>query len=197
MVKEYSLPLSAGTLLLTVPSLNGPMPEAALRLDTAYSALTAVAATLSEQELTFAMTNYHTETGMRISDLYETLSEAAPWIRLNIATPPVRSQEYSAYLTALSDLLAQSRSYERIILFVPELDDPLTAVLSAAPHPERMTVFSVAAPHEADFGGDSSLPFACVPVAMQEPVHPALRVPREEDLPDYDAEELFEGGAAS
>ena len=196
MVKEYSLPLSAGNLLVPVPLLSGPMPEAALRLDTAYSALTAVAATLSEQELSFALTDYQTEAGMRISELYENLSVAAPWLRMTVAESPVWEHEQDLLLNALTDLLNESRSYERIIIFVPQMNDAFSGIFAGAPHPERLTVFFVTAAGDTDRGADTGMSYTCVPVALQEPEHPAMLNQRDEDLPDYDSEELFEGGAA-
>ena len=197
MVKEYSLPLSSGSLLITDPCLTGSMPEAALRLDTAYSALFAAAASLAEQELSFALTSYGAETGFRVSELYETLPEAAPWLRMLVASVPVQPHERTAFLTGLEEQLSESRSYERIILFTPQLDDALTDILSAISHPERLTVFAVSGPHEAGFGEDAGLPFRCVPIAVQDPVHPAVFPTRGEAEPDFNSEELIEGSVAS
>jgi hypothetical protein len=156
----------------------------------------AAAATRAEQELSFAITNYQTETGMRVSELYENLAEAAPWLRMAVAEPPARERDRDMLLNALTDLLNESRSYERIVFFVPQMDDAFSEVFAAAPHPERLTVFFVTAVHESDWSADAGLSYTCVPVALQEPVHPTVLNPRDEDLPDFDTEELFEGGAA-
>ena len=197
MVKEYSLPLSSGTLLVTDVSLTGSMPAAALRLDTAYSVLFAAAASLAEQELSFAMTYYDADRGMLDSDLYESLPEASAWMRRTVASAPVSGSGRALMLDAMARHLSDSRIYERIVVITPQLDDALTDLLSSLPHPEQLVVFAVTGQHEGDPSADSSLPFHCIPVAQQEPVHPAVLPPRQDEEPDYDSEELVEGGAAS
>lgn len=195
MVKEFSLPLSAGCLLVTDPVISGEMPEAALRLDTAYSALFSVIAQLTEQDMSFALASWQQQDGLQISDLYETLSEAAPWLRHMIAMPPVPETERSALLTAIETELPQTQQFERILVFTPCLDTALTELLSSIPRPERLTVFAVA-DSESD-EAENGLPFRCIFVAQQEPVHPAMIPLRAEDEPDFDTEVLVEGGAAS
>ena len=73
----------------------------------------------------------------------------------------------------------------------------MTDLLSALPHSEQLIVFAVVGQHEGDPSEDAKLPFLCIPVAVQEPVHPAALPHRPEKEPDYDSEELVEGGAAS
>lgn len=197
MVKEYSLPLSSGSLLVLDPSLTGEMPEAALRLDTAYSVMFAAAASLAEQELSFAMTHYDPDRGMIDSELYESLPEASAWMRMAVASAPVSGTERTVMLTSMAQHLSDSRIYERIIVITPRLDDAMTDLLSTLPHSEQLVVFAVVGQHEGDPSADPTLPFRCIPVAQQEPVHPAAVLPRPGEEPDYDSEELVEGGAAS
>ena len=197
MVKEYSLPLSSGSLLLLDPCLIGQKPEAALRLDTAYSALFAIATSLSEQELSFALTAYDPENGIQVSELYESLPEATAWLRMTVSSAPVAEKSRGALLDAMALHLSEARIYERIIVITPQLDDGLTDLLSALPHPEQLVVFAVVGPHESTPEGDASLSFRCIPIAQQEPVHPAALLPHSGEEPDFDSEELVEGGAAS
>ena len=76
------------------------------------------------------------------------------------------------------------------------MNDAFSGIFAGAPHPERLTVFFVTAAGDTDRGADTGMSYTCVPVALQEPEHPAMLNQRDEDLPDYDSEELFEGGAA-
>ena len=196
MVKEYSLPLSAGCLLLTDCRHTLGQPESALRIDAMFSAVSAAAAQLSEQNTAFAMTSYHPVHGLQVSDMFSALSDAAQWLRHLIKQLPVKPENRPALLQAIGEFLSGQHPYERILLFTPQLDDALTELLLALPNPERITVFSVLSPNEPESAGsalDGTIQW--IPVLMQEPVHPVYEPVREEDLPDFDLEELVEGGA--
>ena len=52
------------------------------------------------------------------------------------------------------------------------------------------------APKDSESAGETlSGTLHWIPVLMQEPVHPVYHPMREEDVPDFDQEELVEGGA--
>ncbi|MBQ5338965.1 MAG: DUF58 domain-containing protein [Oscillospiraceae bacterium] len=195
MVKEYSLPLSAGCLLLTDCRHVSRRPDSALRLDAMFSAVSAAAAQLSEQSNHFAMTSYHPAHGLQTSEMFTALPDAAQWIRHMVRQTPVMPEERPAFLQAIHDFLAESHTYERILIFTPRLDDKLTELLLSLPDPERFTVFAVLSPQEPDSSADSGSLLRWIPVLIQEPVHPVYEPVREEDGSDFDCEELVEGGA--
>lgn len=143
------------------------------------------------------MTHYDPDRGMIDSELYESLPEASAWMRMAVASAPVTGSGRALMLTSMAQHLSDSRIYERIIVITPRLDDAVTDLLSTLPHSEQLVVFAVVGPHEGDPSADPTLPFRCIPVAQQEPVHPAAVLLRPGEEPDYDSEELVEGGAAS
>lgn len=196
MVKEYSLPLSAGCLLLTDYRQTHGQPDSALRIDAMFSAVSAAAAQLSEQNSAFAMTSYHPAHGLQVSDMFSELSDAAQWLRFLVKQQPVKPEERPALMQAIGDFLSGQHPYERILIFTPLLDDALTELLLSLPNPERFTVFAVLAPKDSESAGETlSGTLHWIPVLMQEPVHPVYHPMREEDVPDFDQEELVEGGA--
>ena len=174
MVKEYSLPLSSGCLLVTDYRLSGEQPAAALQVDTALSALYSVMTTLPEQDIDFAMTSYRAETGMTVSELYDDLADAAFWLREILKTTPVPESGHARMLQAMQDFLDTSHHYERVLIFTPQLDDALTEVLCAAPCPERFTVFTAVSSGEIHLEDDLSQPFRVVPVMHQNPEQAAV-----------------------
>lgn len=196
MVKEYSLPMSAGCLLLIDYRHIGQDIESALRIDAMFSAVSAAAAQLAEQNSAFAMTAYHPAHGIRTSDMISTLSDGAQWLRHLIQKIPVMPEERAAFFQAISDFLTEAHPYERILIFTPQLDDALTALLLSLPNAERFTVFAVVSPEDSDAALNSDDTLRCIPILMQEPVHPVYHRMREEDEPDFDREELVEGGTA-
>ena len=196
MVKEYSLPLSAGCLLLTDYRQTDVQPDSALRIDAMFSAVSAAAAQLSEQNSPFAMTSYHPENGLQVSEMFSSLPDAAQWLRYLVRQQPVPRSGRPELLQAISSFLSESHRYERVMIFTPFLDDPMTELLLTLPNPERFTVFAVVSARDSE---DSTQPdgmIRWIPVMMQEPEHPVYEPMREEDAPDFDLEELVEGGAA-
>ena len=195
MVKEYSLPLSAGCLLLTDYRHVSRLSDSALRVDAMCSAVSAAAAQLSEQNNAFAMTSYHPAHGIHASEMFTSLADAAQWLRHMVKQMPVTPEEYPAFLEAVRDYLSESRPYERILIFTPKLDDALTELLLSLPNTERLTVFAVISAQDPDPTEHAGSELRVIPVLMQEPVHPVYEPVREEDEPDFDLEELVEGGA--
>ncbi len=195
MVKEYSMPLSAGCLLLTDYRHISQEVESALRIDAMFSAMSAAAAQLAEQNSAFAMTAYHPTHGMQVSDMFSALSDAAQWLRYMVRQIPVMPEKRAMFLQAISDFLTESHPYERILIFTPQLDDALTETLLSLPNPERFTVFAVLSPDDPESSVSSESTLRWIPILMQEPVHPVYQPMREEDEPDFDLEELVEGGA--
>ena len=93
-------------------------------------------------------------------------------------------------------MLAYSiNSRSRILIFTPKLDDALTELLLSLPNTERLTVFAVISAQDPDPTEHAGSELRVIPVLMQEPVHPVYEPVREEDEPDFDLEELVEGGA--
>ena len=195
MVKEFSLPLSAGCLLIPDYRNVGKQPESALRLDTMLSSLSALAAQLSEQSLTCTIAMYHEEHGFTVSDSFSGAADAAQWLRYLVRTQPVLPEERARYMEQLSEFLSGSHPYERCLLFTPQMDDAVSDLLLSMPDPELYTVFAVYAEDE-QLPQTAHLPFACIPVKMEEPVHPVYQPMQQEDEPDFDTEELVKGGAA-
>ena len=189
------MPLSAGCLLLTDYRHISQEVESALRIDAMFSAMSAAAAQLAEQNSAFAMTAYHPTHGMQVSDMFSALSDAAQWLRYMVRQIPVMPEKRAMFLQAISDFLTESHPYERILIFTPQLDDALTETLLSLPNPERFTVFAVLSPDDPESSVSSESTLRWIPILMQEPVHPVYQPMREEDEPDFDLEELVEGGA--
>lgn len=195
MVKEYSLPLSSGCLLLTDHRHVSRSADSALRIDTMFSALSAAAAQLSEQCHSFTMTAYHPVHGIQESDQFSELSDAAHWLRNMIKQNPVMPDERPVFLQAIRDYLNESHPFERILIFTPQFDEPLKELLLSMQNPERFTIFAVFSPAESDGSEGTDGTLRWIPVLMQEPVHPIYKPRREEDEPDFDLEEMVEGRA--
>lgn len=194
MVKEYSLPLSAGCLLLPDYRHVSNQAESALRIDAMFSAVSAAAAQLSEQNTAFAMTSYHPAHGMQVSEMFPSLSDAAQWIRHMVKQKPVLPDERPDLMQAIGTLLSGTHAFERILIFTPQLDDSLAELLLSLPNPERFTVFAVLSPQEPESSAIPEGTVRWIPVLMQEPEHPVYVPLREEDTPDFELEELVEGG---
>lgn len=195
MVKEYSLPLSSGCLLLSDYRHISLNADSALRIDAMFSALSAAAAQFSEQNQSFAMTAYHPAHGMQQSEMFSELSDAVQWMRHMVKQDPVMPDERAAFLQAIRDFLSESHPYERIMIFTPQMDEPLQEMLLSLPQPERFTVFAVLSPAEPAIPDHSGGLLRWTPVLMQEPVHPVYVPIPEDEEPDFDLEELVEGGA--
>lgn len=195
MVKEYSLPLSAGCLLIPDYRYAGEQPESALRLDTMLSALSAVAAQLSEQRLSFRIAMYHSEQGFSTSDTFTDAADAAQWLRYLVRTRPLEEADRAQYLQMLSDYLTSSHPFERCLVFTPQADDAMRDRLTAMPEPENFTVFTVLHAKGELLPQTANQLFHYVPVLLENPVHPVYRPMRREDEPDFDTEVLVKGGA--
>ncbi len=194
MVKEYSLPLSSGCLLMADYRHINDKPVSALRVDTMLSAFFSAAAQLSEQGLGFSVAGYHKEYGFTESERFTNLDDAVHWLRHIVKEPPVVPDERTALLSAEDALLNGSGAYERILFFTPQLDKTLTELLISAPNPERITVFFVVAPKDENVPSENAYAFRCIPVLQQKPVHPNVN-PVKLPEPDFDTEVLEHGGA--
>ena len=194
MVKEYSLPLSSGCLLMADYRHVSEKPASALRVDTMLSAFFSAAAQLSEQGLGFSVAGYHKEHGFTESERFTTLEDAVHWLRHIVKEPPAVPDERPALLSAEDELLSGSGAYERILLFTPQLDRELTELLISAPNPERITVFFVVAPKDENVPSENAYAFRCIPVLQQKPVHPNVN-PVKIPEPDFETEVLERGGA--
>ncbi len=196
MVKEYSLPLSTGCLLLADYRHTGGQPESALRIDTMLSAMSAAAAQLSDEGSRFAMTAYHPQNGFQASELFAALPDAVHWLRQIVRTAPVPLAERPLLLHAFQTFLSASHPYERILIFTPQLDDPLKELLLSLPNPERFIIFSVISAEDANACAEAfDHTMRCIPVLMEQTEPPAFLQNDSNEEPDDDAEELVEGGA--
>ena len=197
MVKEYSLPLSAGCLLLTDYRHVSRQAQSALRIDAMCSAVSAAAAQLNEQNTPFAMTSYHPSHGISASEMFSSIPDAAQWLRHMVRQVPLMPEEYPAFLEAAREYLSASHPYERILIFTPKLDAALTELLLSVPNSDRLTVFAVVTSQDPELSEQSESALRVIPVLMQDPVHPVYEPVREENAADFDSEVLVEGGAAS
>lgn len=195
MVKEYSLPVSAGCLLMADYRHLDESPVSALRVDSMLSAMFAAAAELHARGGGFAVSAYHADHGITASELFTSLPDAVEWLRHMVITPPVSPKERGTLMTAMKDFLSDAHPFERILLFTPQLDDPLTELLISTPNPERITVFAVITPKDSVLPESFGQPFACVPIMLPQPEHPSLEELRHAEEPDYDTEILVQGGA--
>lgn len=195
MVKEYSLPLSAGCLLLSDYRHTADAVDSALRVDAMLSAMSAAAMQLSEQGSQFTMTSYHKKAGIQTSDRFAALSDAVQWLRHLVKLPPVKPDDRPALLHAIQEFLSTAHPKERVLIFTPQLDDPLHELLLALPAPERFTVFAVASAEDKHWPEMLGGQIRCVPVLLREPEHPSPETIRSLPEPDFDEETLVEGGA--
>ena len=195
LVKEYSLPLAAGCLLMPDYRNTGSQPESALRLDTALSAMSAAAAQLTEQGISFAFASCHPEMGIQESELFSALPDAVHWLRHLVRFQPVTTDRAESLHSAMLDFINEKRKYERVFLFTPKLDALLTEMLLSLPNPERIIVFAAVTAGDAVASEPDAYPFEVIPVEQEMPVHTSMRPVRAEDVPDFDSEVLVEGGA--
>jgi hypothetical protein len=108
---------------------------------------------------------------------------------------PVLPKDRGALLTSLKDFLSEAHPFERILLFTPQLDDPLTELLLSLPNPERFTVFAVITPKDSALPEEIGQPFTCVPVMLPQPEHPSLDAIRNAEETEFDTEILVQGRA--
>lgn len=195
MVKEYSLPLSAGCLMLSDYRHISKEPDSPLRVDAMLSAVSAAAMQLSTQGSSFALTSYHPKAGIQCSDLYTALPDAIEWMRQTVKNPPVQPDDRPALLQAMRDFLMLSHPYDRIILFTPQLDLPLQNLLAEVSEPERFMIFAVTMPGDAPLPENLIREFRLVPVLPAEPRHPSPEELRGLTAPEFDEEILVQGGA--
>lgn len=194
MVKEYSLPLSAASLLLSDYRHTASKEESPLRVDAMLSAMSAAAMHLSEQGGSFALTAYHPKAGIQLSEFFTAIPDAVQWLRELVKLPPVRPDDRAALLQAMQEFLRTAHPTERVLVFTPLLDAPMRELLLTCPEPERLTVFAVCSPADRipeALGGQ----IRCIPVLLEEPVHPSRETIRSLPEPDFDEEILVQGGA--
>lgn len=195
MVKEYSLPISSGCLLMADYRHIDETPVSALRVDAMLSAMFAAAAELHGRGSGFAVSAYHADHGITASEIFTALPDAVEWLRHMVMTQPVSPEQRGGLLGATEEFLSAAHPFERIMLFTPQLDDPLVELLLAAPNPERITVFAVITPKDSALPEISGQPMSCVPVMLPQPEHPSLEAIRQAGEPDFETEILVQGGA--
>ena len=195
MVKEYSLPLSAGCLLLPDYRHTGDNSDSALRVDTMLSAVAAAAAQLAEKGYGFAVAAYSQKAGIQASEPLSALEDITQWMRHIVKYLPVKPEERTAQLNAMEAFLRAPQPFSRVLLFTPLLDAPLRELLLSQPDPERITVFAAVGPDEERFPELLGNSIKCIPVLTPEPLHPAPEQLRALKEPDFDSEVLIKGGA--
>ena len=197
MVKEYSLPLAAGCLLVPDFRSIGTQPSAALRLDAALSALSAATALLSEQNIAYTMASYFSNSGMQESEQFSVLTDAAQWIRHLVMQQPAHPDEQAGMLRTMQDFFASNRQFERVMLFTPKLDAQLLEMLHALPDPERFLVFAVVTPAEGAFPENAQQPFHCYSVMLSDTAQRTRFRKHTDEKSDFDDSDQNKGGAGS
>ncbi|MBR4201384.1 MAG: DUF58 domain-containing protein [Oscillospiraceae bacterium] len=197
MVKEYSLPLSAGCLLLPDYRMISKEPEAALRADAMLSAVAAAAAQLSERGGGFSITGYHAKSGMVSSEPFSSMNDMAEWMRQIVKYKPIAPDGRPAQLQAMQEFLStEALAFARVMIFTPRLDAPLRELLLSQPEPDRFAVFAVIGQDEQSFPDQLGGLISCVPIRIPQPIHPSTEQLRAMKEPDFEKEILIKGGAA-
>lgn len=203
MVKEYSLPLSAGYLLFADFRQTADQPEAAERIDAMLSAMASAAAQLSEHMISFRAAAYTPDRGAEVSPLLQESADFSGWVELLVHAKPAPRDSKTAFLHSLSALLTESHPRDRVLLFTPKPDRELMHTLMALPSPARITLYAVSV-NAADraIATGAEYPFTCVPVTLETSVSPEpaeeadFEAAEREDFSDS-AETDQEGGASA
>ena len=207
MVKEYSLPLSAGYLLFADFRQTADQPEAAERIDAMLSAMTSAAAQLSERMISFRAAAYTQEGGAEVSPLLQEAADFTAWLEQLVHAKPLPADSKKPFLHGLSALLTEQHPHDRILFFTPKPDRELMHTFMALPAPARITMFAVTenAADRAVLTGGEYL-FACVPVSRDTAKKAAGRqIPQSaetesepDDADDFiDADTLRKGGVSA
>lgn len=162
MVKAYSLPIHANTLLLPDYRRAGEGAEAAARMDAMLCAFYAVSNRLRNENLPQSILWYQPSQKM-----YMPCALTAPEDTEQILRQIIQSSPPADGMDAALDALEQNLSCSRLIFFTPKLDAQTVALLPHLAEHRNLTVFYVLGENEAETLPDGAEAFDCVPVAIR------------------------------
>lgn len=175
MVKEYSLPIHADTLLLTDARILSDAPNAAARLDAMFSVFYTVADRFrSEARPHSLLWQPSAAAGYVVCPLSEPDDLEQILRQMLLATP------HTEELEGAVDTIKQLPTPARIILFTPQLDTHVTTLLPELSERCPLTVFYVLAEDETEMMFESADAYDCIPVRIPHYTHKHAPISLEE-----------------